>query len=201
MSVRPSLSHDKVVRAALDFVDEFGMEALSTRSLGQVLGAHHTALYRHFKNKAELVKALFDLIIADVTEALVDAPSDPKSRIRAIAINLRIALHKHPALVATMVNSTGTENSFELQKLIINAFRELGVPEKDLAARYQTIESYVFGATMFDYTGAPDHLKTRMNRYRSTGIVNLQVLADSEASIDEANERAFIVGLDLLLAT
>ncbi|MEO6367468.1 MAG: TetR family transcriptional regulator, partial [Steroidobacteraceae bacterium] len=52
------LSRKLVVAEARALVDEEGLDALTTRRLGERLGVQGPALYRHFKNKQELVNAL-----------------------------------------------------------------------------------------------------------------------------------------------
>jgi TetR/AcrR family tetracycline transcriptional repressor len=50
-----SLDRDTVVRAALDLLNEVGIDALTTRRLAERLGVKQPALYWHFKNKRELL--------------------------------------------------------------------------------------------------------------------------------------------------
>jgi len=44
-----------IVRAALDLLDEVGLDALSTRKLAERLGVQSPALYWHFRGKPELL--------------------------------------------------------------------------------------------------------------------------------------------------
>lgn len=52
---RAGLDRDTVVRAALDLLDEVGLDALSTRRLAERLGVRSPALYWHVRDKAELM--------------------------------------------------------------------------------------------------------------------------------------------------
>ena len=52
------LSRKKVVAEARALVNEEGLDALTTRRLGERLGVKGPALYRHFRNKQELINAL-----------------------------------------------------------------------------------------------------------------------------------------------
>lgn len=52
------LSHKHVVAEAKRLVNDEGLDALTTRRLGEKLGVQGPALYRHFKNKQELINAL-----------------------------------------------------------------------------------------------------------------------------------------------
>src|SRR5919108_3233672 len=61
---RHSLTDQRILAEALALVDEAGLDALTTRALGQRLGVDPTAVYRHFRNKDELLGALADRILA-----------------------------------------------------------------------------------------------------------------------------------------
>lgn len=61
----PRLSRDTVLRAALDLLNEAGIDALSTRKLAERLGVQSPTLYWHFKNKAELLAAMNEAILRE----------------------------------------------------------------------------------------------------------------------------------------
>lgn len=54
-SARPGLTRATVAAAALDLLDEVGLDRLSVRRLADVLGVKSPALYWHFQDKAELL--------------------------------------------------------------------------------------------------------------------------------------------------
>lgn len=199
MVARDSLSADVIVRAAVARVDAHGMDSLTLRTLGEDLGAHFTSLYRHFRNKEELIAAMFEYVLSDIADDVAKAPDEPMARIRTIAMAFRKALHRHPALVGTIVATGGTESSFALQRSITQDLADLGVPTKEIASRYQMLESYVFGASMFDYLGAPNHLKHRQQRHSSSGLKEFSAASKSEKSVDSHNEAAFKAGLEAIL--
>jgi AcrR family transcriptional regulator len=201
MVARDSLSPDIIVRAAVAHVDQFGLESLTMRALGEDLGAHFTALYRHFRNKDELLSAMFELVISEIASEVDSTNPDPLARIRSVALAFRKSLHNHPALVGTIVSTRGTEATFAIQRQIASDMLELGVPKDEVAAKYQALESYVFGASMFDYLGAPDHLEHRLERYKQVrdGIFDASVSQRSD--VDAHNEKAFSLGLEAILAS
>ncbi|HGE7262434.1 TPA: TetR family transcriptional regulator, partial [Serratia marcescens] len=59
------LTRETVLRGALALLNEIGIDALSTRRLAQHLGVQSPTLYWHFKNKAELLKAMAETIMLD----------------------------------------------------------------------------------------------------------------------------------------
>jgi TetR/AcrR family tetracycline transcriptional repressor len=50
-----ALDREQIAKAALDLMDEVGLDALSLRRLAKELGIQAPALYWHFKNKQELL--------------------------------------------------------------------------------------------------------------------------------------------------
>ena len=203
MTTRTALTPEMIVEAAVAYVDQHGIEALTLRSLGAEIGAHHTALYRHFRSKEDLASGMFDFVVGEIGTKIATGPSEPLERIRNIAIVTRDALHQHPALVGVIVTSRDSAASSSLQELIkvvLSDMRALGVPEKELATKYQVIESYVFGSALFDYSGAPNHLAERKKRLAASDKAVFKSASGSESSIDKHNEAAFVVGLDLILA-
>jgi AcrR family transcriptional regulator len=56
---------DEVLQAALDLLDEVGLDALTVRRLAERLGVRPSALYRHFGTKRELLDAMVEHIAAE----------------------------------------------------------------------------------------------------------------------------------------
>src|SRR3954468_4373196 len=75
---RKPLSRERIVAAALEVVDEQGIEALSMRKLGQTLGYEAMSLYNHVANKDDLLDGILDLVLAEMD------PPDPEGGIAAI---------------------------------------------------------------------------------------------------------------------
>src|SRR6185437_6385691 len=62
----PSLSRERICREALALVDEEGLEALSMRRLGARLGVEAMSLYRHVRDKRDLLDALHAAVLGDL---------------------------------------------------------------------------------------------------------------------------------------
>ncbi|MGO1769647.1 MAG: TetR family transcriptional regulator [Microbacterium sp.] len=63
--MRAPLDLDRLVGAALDLLDRFGLASLSMRTLAQELGIRPSALYWHVENKQTLLAAVADRIVAE----------------------------------------------------------------------------------------------------------------------------------------
>ena len=59
------LERPMVVRAALELLNEAGLDGLTTRRLADALGVQGPALYWHFKNKQELIDEMSRTLLAE----------------------------------------------------------------------------------------------------------------------------------------
>ena len=62
---RLPLSRERILAAALELVDDGGLEALSMRKLGQRLGYEAMSLYNHVRNKDDVIDGILDLVLAE----------------------------------------------------------------------------------------------------------------------------------------
>src|SRR4029078_513433 len=63
---RKPLSRDRILAAALELVDEQGIEALSMRKLGAALGVEAMSLYNHVANKDDVLDGVLDHVLGEV---------------------------------------------------------------------------------------------------------------------------------------
>jgi AcrR family transcriptional regulator len=90
------LTRERVLNEAMALVDEEGLEALSMRRLGARLGCEAMSLYRHVKDKADLLDALQGLVLGGLR---VDADGDWRALVGGLARALRKTLLSHPNVV------------------------------------------------------------------------------------------------------
>jgi len=75
---RPArLNRDDVLRAALELLNEIGIDALSTRKLAERLGVQSPTLYWHFKSKAALLDAMSSAVLQQSRAIATPAPGEP----------------------------------------------------------------------------------------------------------------------------
>jgi AcrR family transcriptional regulator len=93
---REKLTRDRVLRAALRFVDANGLEALSIRRLGAELGVQGMSLYTHVGSKDALLDGLVEAMSAEL-EMPPRQETDWRAALRRFAASLRDLVHRHPA--------------------------------------------------------------------------------------------------------
>src|SRR5690349_23085020 len=86
-SPRPPLDRERILTAAEAIVAREGVGKLTMRRIGAELGADPTAVYRHFRNKDELLTQLADRMFGTLPES--DPDLDWRERLR---VDLRHAV-------------------------------------------------------------------------------------------------------------
>ena len=91
---RQPLSRERILATAVDVADRGGAEALSMRKLGQELTVDPMALYRHVRNKDDLLDGALAVVVGQME------PAPPglawKPALRELAMNARRVMLRHP---------------------------------------------------------------------------------------------------------
>jgi len=109
---RPQLDVATIMDAALRLSAAGNPEPLTVRSLGKELGADPTAIYRHFRDKDELVRAVLDQLISDVVAA-VDPDAGWRDRLTELANESLDVFCAHPS-IGSLAGSQTTGGQGEL---------------------------------------------------------------------------------------
>ncbi|SDS60644.1 TetR/AcrR family transcriptional regulator [Jiangella sp. DSM 45060] len=91
---RAPLSKERVLAAAVALADAGGVEALSMRKLAHALGVVPMALYKHVRNKDELLDGMVDAVVGEIDPPVAGA--DWKTTVRQRVLSARRVLLRHP---------------------------------------------------------------------------------------------------------
>ncbi|HVJ51095.1 MAG TPA: TetR family transcriptional regulator [Aliidongia sp.] len=140
---RVTLTRGQIASAALELIDEDGLEACSMRRLGSRLGVEAMALYHHFPSKGVLLDAVIDHLLDEIPSPEL---SDPFERLRQLMRNFREIAIRHPrAFVLLATRRFNTEHAFNWYETVLSAFAELGLNAADTARWFRLIGGYVCG--------------------------------------------------------
>jgi len=145
---RDPLSREAIAAAALALIDEDGLEALSMRRLGARLGVEAMALYHHLPGKGELLDAVQERLLDELT--LPPRGSvEPLARLRAMARDYRAAAIRHPrAFVLLAARRFNTPRAFAYYETLLEAFADLGLDARGCARWFRLIGGFLSGAGM-----------------------------------------------------
>ena len=193
-------TREELIRAAFVIVDEQGYEALTLRSLGAAVGMHHTAVFRHFKTKDELLQEMLVRVLGEGFAQFEPGEYGPAERIVVTGVRLRSVLAEHPALIHPLLGNESTSVEGDaIQSIVVSALTELGLAGRDLTVRYQAIESFALGSIYFDFADYPRHAEGRRNRHRRQGG-DMATASATNAAVEELNRAAYEYGLQVLVA-
>jgi len=142
-SVRARLDPETIIATGLELAAT-RVTAISVRELGARLGADPTAIYRHFRSKDELMRALLDEVTMRALNS-VDVPvEDWQGRLRALATATLDLYSEYPAVGAEATTLT-THGPGELGaiELMLQAFTTAGLSAPDVVRHYALLASHV----------------------------------------------------------
>jgi AcrR family transcriptional regulator len=85
----------------VELADREGIDAVSMRRLGQALNVEAMALYRHVRDKDDIVDALTDLVVGEIDPGT--PPDDWQAAMRELAMAARGVMLRHPWAPAVIV--------------------------------------------------------------------------------------------------
>lgn len=187
---REPLNRDRIARAALSLIEDAGLEALSTRRLGKALGVEGMALYKHFRSRDELLDAVAELLICELS--IPPKGTGWAERVRAFARRYRALARMHPKaypLLATRRLNTG--GALAVVNDIFAALLEEGFAPAEAALLFRTVANFCNG-TALDELAIMAHLAQGQRRELPHAEVDAHL---HPASFDAH----FEAGLELLL--
>jgi TetR/AcrR family tetracycline transcriptional repressor len=152
------LSRERVLAAALNLLDEVGLEHLTMRRLAAALGVQNGATYWHFRSKQALLEAMADTLLAGLTAGL-GAESPWSERITELAHRLRRALlSRRDGARLFSAAFFPLPNALAYGEAMIAALGESGLSSRDASWAADTLTYYVVGHTIEEQlaVGLPD---------------------------------------------
>ena len=148
---RGSLNQRVILDAAFALTERGGLDAVTFQALGAELGAHPTAVYRHFRDKDELLLAMIDALHAETLGELPDPTGDWAADLAAIAHHTHAAFLRHPSVGAgAAVRTTRREHEFQIVERIIDCMRRAGFDDPEAARLYRVFGDFVLGYSAVD---------------------------------------------------
>ena len=98
MPTPPRTSREAIVGAARGLLEAYGLEALTMQRVAQRVGVRAPSLYKHVRNRGELVRLVTEDVATDLADTVERAATtgDPRADLGAIAHAVRAFAHAHP---------------------------------------------------------------------------------------------------------
>ncbi|WP_369394674.1 TetR/AcrR family transcriptional regulator [Streptomyces sp. CG1] len=139
MTGRRRWSTEEILDTAAELLRTSDAESFSVRKLAAALGTDSSSLYRHFRNKTELLRAVADRILLAAMGGY-RPEGDWRQRVTALALHLREAFGEQPqlAVVWGRYGSGGTGSRLVMEELL-QTLRASGLPDEEVPVRYHRI--------------------------------------------------------------
>jgi AcrR family transcriptional regulator len=139
---RRALTREAVVDAALEVLDEGGVDGMSMRAVAERLGTGAASLYAHVSGKDELLALVLDKVVVEIPLPVAgEAPwhEQVKDVIRA----MRRVLAEHRDLARGSLGNIPTgPNALRLIDAVLGVLRDAGLPDQVIAYAVDILPLY-----------------------------------------------------------
>lgn len=166
--LRPPLTRERVLRAAVELADRDGIDSLTMRNLAHEVGVEAMSLYYHVANKEAILDGIVDAIVSEIIDAVsaVEGPSatdDWKAAMRLRILTARSVLLRHPWAPAVIEKRTNMSPSTLVYfEGLLGIFREGGFTYDLAHHAMHTLGSRALGFTqeLFEENNADEGEET-----------------------------------------
>jgi TetR/AcrR family tetracycline transcriptional repressor len=189
------LSRERITDAALAIVGERGLPGLTMRRLAASLRVDPAALYRHVRNKDDLLGLLADVLLDRLDEVPDATEADWRASVSKLMHQLRELLRDQPGLAAVVTGGPLTPGSARFTARALGSLRAAGMVDEHDAL--SVLLAYVVGfAALEDGDAGMPHPVPPAAASTDTALATA-FWAPEPAEAD----RRFHRGLDLILDT
>ena len=201
------LSRDKIIAAVTELLENQGVDAVSTRTIGEALQVHPTALYRHFRDMDELLREAADSIMAGLVARMPELGEGAGlDGARTACHDLRTVLMTHPGAARVMASGPSRmDNERAFTERVLGLLHEAGLSDADVVYGYHALVEFTVGSAAIDAieAAAPASQEVVHRTWRADYLTSspeafphtVRLAQDLYPSIDEQ----FDYGIDLLV--
>jgi TetR/AcrR family transcriptional regulator, tetracycline repressor protein len=197
---RQTLSRDSILEAGLRLIDRDGLDAFSIRRLGDELGYSPMMIYRHVKDKDDLLEQVASLALGELPVGTGD-DLDWRERLILVVRELHSGLLQHPGVTEVIMRRPPPLASLDrFREAMLQALHDGGLSPERAVDALTALVCYVLGyAHAYRVRGATDREAevNRLHRVSRAEFPRLAELADIYAA--HVSDRAFELGLQALV--
>jgi TetR/AcrR family tetracycline transcriptional repressor len=147
---RAPLSCERIIAAAVQYIDANCLDDLSMRRLGAELGVEAMSLYRYFPSKAALLDAVVSRLLGDVSLPPAGG-GDWEPQARAYARSFRAIAREHPQLIPLMATMGPSNPALAtIHERMCALWRSAGLGEESAPRAQCTLHGYLTGSSLWD---------------------------------------------------
>ncbi|MET8045404.1 TetR/AcrR family transcriptional regulator C-terminal domain-containing protein [Micromonospora sp. NPDC005215] len=141
---------DRLVGLAIELADSGGLDAVSMRVLSQRAAIPIHSLYRHVRNRAELLGAMAERITAAQTPGGAPVRADPRQQLERLAQEEWTMYRQHPWLLAVLATDRPPTGPAILAMVdrVVAAFTSAGYDPAEAFRAYLVLSGYTQGMAL-----------------------------------------------------
>lgn len=109
----------EIIEASVSLISQFGIQNLTMRNLAEKLSITEPALYRHYKNKSEILSTIFEIFKQESTKSLLEIEASKISslqKLKNIFISRCNFFRDNPDYSSIMFSEELFKNDIEISK-------------------------------------------------------------------------------------
>lgn len=199
---RRSLSRERIVDAALELVEEDGIDAVTIRAVAERCGVGAMTLYTYVNTKEELMSAVAGRLLESVARP-EPGTLDWREEIVAVFRSAHQVFLDHPEL-ARIVASQPVDGvaAYRGAEVVLAALRRAGLSDDDAVAAFDALSSYTIGFTQRELSRLETYVPPadRLAEIRTLSPEEFPHVRDmAEPMVARDSSRNFDRGLQVLI--
>ncbi|MFF5077799.1 TetR/AcrR family transcriptional regulator C-terminal domain-containing protein [Actinoplanes sp. NPDC000266] len=151
-----ALDREKVIAAAVELLDEGGLDNLTLRKLGDRLGVRAPTLYWYVKDKAALVAALAEAILSDLHDLRRPVAGQTwDDWLAGVAERLRAAMIAHPDGARIVSTAPLSETLAGVSELAMRTLFTHGMPLRQARLTVLVVVRFTIGHVLDEQSPRP----------------------------------------------
>jgi len=153
------LTRDRIAAAAVDLVDQHGLEQFGVRRLATAMGVDPMSIYNHVKGKAALLDEISAAVLAEIEDEVAggDPPGPWDDIARQLARVYRGLALRHPRVFPLLATRAQTSQvAFTAIERLADAMRRDGYPDQAIADAPMALFGFLNGYLLATVRTSPD---------------------------------------------
>ena len=155
---RPALSREALVARALEIGTAEGLDAVSLRRLAQELGVTPMALYRHVRDKQDLINAMTEAVLEGIDPTVgLESGMTWAEQMRLVLDNYKQQLDARPLALPLSIayNGLGPPSFWRVLEQLLTILLDAGFGRREAIILIRMISNLLAGYLLLLQQGAP----------------------------------------------
>jgi AcrR family transcriptional regulator len=143
-----------ILQTSLELADERGLDGLTMQAVADRLGVTPMALYRHVRNKADLLDGLVEVLLDEVANSRPNTEVGGDEGLVEIGQAVRAVARRHPTVFPLLLQRpASTPAAKRARDYVYDGLRAAGIPEPDVARVERLVSTAILGFAASEVNG------------------------------------------------